>query len=499
MINPAQTYLTSKKYSYLTAKADVDQLEKNAERKVLKLFHDASHRIPAYQKFLTEFSIKPDLIKTIADFSQVPYTSKENYISKYSLEEKCWDGDISQTHMFAASSGSTGEPTFWPRQIEQEIDGAVIHEYLLEKVFTVDKKSTLFVNSFGLGNWIAGMFTQLCLYLNRLHGVPFTLANPGYNQEETFKVIKQFSKHFDQTIIACHPPILKMFIENGAKQHIDWQKLNIKFLGAGEGFSENWRDYLASLVSQEDIVRTIINIYGSADAGLMGFETPLSIALHRETSTNHTLNQVLFENERNPFLYQFDPSMRYLESIGGDISISMNATMPLIRYNIKDQGNIIRNEDMISMVKQQAPEVIRNLKQQHILLEDWALPFVYIFGRDRFMVTLYGVNIYPENIKSVVEHPDLQPFLTGRFSTEKKLDANQDQQLQIRLELKPGKRSSKTLTHRTQNIFVRTLKQLNSEYNQVEAKFGEKMHPNIKFHRFHHPEFFPEGKTSKMS
>ena len=132
MMNPVQSYLASNKYSYLTTKTDVDQLKK-CRAQGAQTFHDASQRIPAYKDFLTEFAIKPELIKSIADFSQVPYTSKENYILKYPLEKKCWDGDITQTHMFGASSGSTGEPTFWPRQIEQEIDGAVIHEYLLER------------------------------------------------------------------------------------------------------------------------------------------------------------------------------------------------------------------------------------------------------------------------------------------------------------------------------------------------------------------------------
>ncbi len=494
-----QRYLTSSPNSYLKQIGESTQLKKNADQKALKIFSLAAKRIPAYKDFLQQFSIKPELIKTIKDFAEVPYTTKDNYILSYPIEKRCWDGDLTQTHMLAASSGSTGEPTFWPRQLDQEVEGALIHEYLFEKVFSVRSKKTLFVNSFGLGNWIAGMYTQMCIYLNRLHDLPITIANPGYNQEETFRVIKAFSPFYQQTIIACHPPILKMMIENGTKSGIDWSKLNVRFLGAAEGFSENWRDYLLSLVNQTDSARTIINIYGSADAGLMGFETPLSIMLHRETARNHQLNQLLFNSERNPYLYQFDPTIKYLESINGNIAITMDATMPLIKYNIKDQGDVLDNQHLLATTEQHSSELLDVYKKTSIVPKDWPLPFVYIFGRDQFMITLYGVNIYPENLKAVFEHPDLQQHLTGRFSTEKMQDDNQDHYLHIRLELKPNRRPSKYLAEKTRSIFIKTLKELNSEYNQVEDKFGTKMHPTFKFHRFQHPEFFPEGKTKKMS
>ena len=493
-----QQYLHSPPNSYEKQIAASEHLKKNADQKALSLFTLAAKRIPAYKDFLRQFSIKPELIKTINDFIEIPYTTKDNYILSYPIEQRCWDGDLTQAHMVAASSGSTGEPTFWPRQLDQEVEGALIHEYLFDRVFSVRTKKTLFVNSFGLGNWIAGMYTQICVYLNRLHDVPMTITNPGYNQEETFKVIRAFSHFYEQTIIACHPPILKMMIENGTKSGINWSKLNVKFLGAGEGFSENWRDYLVGLVQQTDIARTMINIYGSADAGLMGFETPLSIALHQETSTNHQLNQLLFNSERNPYLYQFDPTLRYLESINGNIAVTMNATMPLIKYNIKDQGDIVDNQHLISTISQQSSEFLNECKKIKILPADWPLPFVYIFGRDQFMISLYGVNIYPENLKAVFEHPDLQQHLTGRFSTEKMQDENQDHYLHIRLELKPSRRPSKYLAEKTRSIFIKTLKELNSEYNQVEDKFGTKMHPTFKFHKFQHPEFFPEGKTKKM-
>ena len=494
------TYLKSEKNDYLKSVQNQSR-NKFADKKTLFLFRKAAKLVPAYKDFLAKNKINPEKIKNISGFKKyVPFITKENYILRYGLKERCWEGDLTKTHTFAASSGSTGEPVFWPRDIKQEIEGAKIHELLLSKVFDVYNRNTLFINSFGLGNWIAGMYTEMSLYLARLHKVPFTLASPGYNQEENFKVIKSFSKYYDQTIIACHPPILKIMIENGKGEGIKWPDLNVRFLGAGEGFSENWRDYLLSLVGQTDFLRTIINIYGSAEAGLMGFETPLSIALHREASTNHELNKALFNSDRTPFLYQFDPLIKYLEgSIRGEIVITMNATSPLIRYNIHDHGGTIGNFDLLETVEKSSKNFLKRLKKVKINIDDFRFPFVFILGREQFMTSLYGVNIYPENIKAVLEHKLLQPHLTGRFITSKEIDERKDQYLLLRAELKPKVVKKREVENLTQKLFVEILRKLNSEYNQVEQKYKGKMHPKEVLCKFQDSKYFPEGKIQKMA
>lgn len=484
-------------FQYNPASESIAQIIAEAETTALQIFQEAATRVPAYRDFLAQYSIEPHRIKTIADFQSLPFTSKENYILRYPLAARCLDGKITEADTVATSSGSSGNPLFWPRQLAQEWEGAQIHTHLFNQIFETDQKSTLFINAFAIGNWIAGMFTHASLYLSKLNGLKIMISSPGFNQDEVFKIMSEFSPHFDQTIIACHPPVLKMMMENAITQGLEIQKYNLKFLGAGEGFSENWRAHLLSLVNQSDQLMSMINIYGSADAGLIGFETPLSIHLHQLTSLEHKLNQFLFQSERNPYLYQYDPRMRFLESINGEIAITMRGVMPLIKYNIGDKGGLITPTDLNTRIteyyrpeKSLPPEFTQHSKQ-------WNLPFVYIFGRDLFTVTLLGVNIYPETIKAAIEHADLQPYLTGRFSVAKITDDNQDQSLLIRLELKPKKKVSAKLRKLTQQIFVSTLKNLNAEYNQIELRFGNKVHPVFKYHRYNHPRFFPEGKIKK--
>lgn len=79
----------------------------------LSLFHDVAANVPAYKAFLAEREINPASIKTLEDFQKLPAIAKENYILRYPLADLCRNGQLEGCDMIAASSGSTGKPTFW--------------------------------------------------------------------------------------------------------------------------------------------------------------------------------------------------------------------------------------------------------------------------------------------------------------------------------------------------------------------------------------------------
>jgi phenylacetate-CoA ligase len=81
----------------------------------VRLFHDVAARVPAYRHFLREHGIDHASIETAHDFAGVPLTTKDDYLRRHPLADLCWEGRVEGYDMLAASSGSTGEPTFWPR------------------------------------------------------------------------------------------------------------------------------------------------------------------------------------------------------------------------------------------------------------------------------------------------------------------------------------------------------------------------------------------------
>ncbi|NMB56339.1 phenylacetate--CoA ligase family protein [Candidatus Beckwithbacteria bacterium] len=487
MKNNLISWLNNKSFYNQDKIGNENQILREGELKALALFHQAANRVPAYVKFLKEHKIDHNKIQTISDFSLVPLINKKNYIEKYSLLDRAWDGKLDNYHTIASSSGSTGTPLFWPRHLQHDLDDATIRELIYTNVFKINKYRTLFSNSLSLGNWIAGMITSATLNLLSQKGYKFTCVNPGLSEEETVKVIKNISPFFEQTVMIGYPPSLKMIIENNSS--IDWKKLNIHFLGTGEGFSENWRDYILDLVGQKDKLTTFINLFGSADAGLIGFETPLTILLRRIVTQDNTLNLKVFKESRIPYLYQYDPRLKYLESINSEIVITSDLGQPLIRYNIEDCGEVKTYSQMLSNFNN------HDLKDQL----NWKLPFVYLFGRKAMVATIFGLNIYPENIKTVLEHKEMQAFFTGRFKMTTEYTQSHNQYLLLSVEMKNGIKASKELEKQIFNHTVQTLRQINSEYNKLFLSVGEKAYPVIKMYYYGYPKYFPLDKIKKHS
>jgi phenylacetate-CoA ligase len=93
----------------------------SAEQAALRLFQSVAATVPAYQQFLAEQGIDPAAIQTFADFQNLPPISKQHYVLRYPLPELCRGGRLEDCDMIAVSSGSTGQPTFWPRFLSDEL------------------------------------------------------------------------------------------------------------------------------------------------------------------------------------------------------------------------------------------------------------------------------------------------------------------------------------------------------------------------------------------
>ena len=63
-----------------------------------------------------------------------------------------------------------------------------------------------------------------------------------------------------------------------------------------------------------DTLTSIVSIYGTADAGVIAVETPLTVALRRWLAARPADAAALFGHERLPSLLQYDPYNRYLET-----------------------------------------------------------------------------------------------------------------------------------------------------------------------------------------
>ena len=334
------------------------------------------------------------------------------------------------------------------------------------------------------------MYTASCCRYLASKGYPITLITPGNNKEEILRVVDEIGSNFEQIVLLGYPPFLKDVIDTGISRGIQWRQYQIKLVMAGEVFSEEWRDLVAERIGSQNPCYDSASLYGTADAGVLGNETPLSICIRRYLAANPAIARTLFGESRLPTLVQYDPVARFFEVKDGVLLFSGDNGIPLIRYNISDNGGIVTYDAMLEFLRGYGFDPIAEL-QTHNDRGARALPFVYVFGRSNFTVSYFGANIYPENVTVGLEQPEIQSKVTGKFVMQVKEDADKNRFLSIVVELAPGVRENEAKAQAIASSILTQLLRLNSEFsNYVPAEYQM---PRVLLAPTGDPEYFPVG------
>ncbi len=455
---------------------------------VINLFQNVANNVPAYQEFLANQGIESRSIQSLADFQKLPKVNKENYISKYPLSQLCYHGKLENCDFIAASSGSTGKSTFWPRFLTDELEITTRFEQIFHDSFQADDKTTLAVVCFALGTWVGGIFTTNCCRHLAAKGYPITVITPGNHKTEILRIIQELGGNFEQVILLGYPPFLKDVIDTGIANGMQWQQYQIKLVMAGEVFSEEWRNLVAHRIGSENPAYDFSSMYGTADAGVLGNETPLSISIRRFLAATPAAAKALFGESRLPTLVQYDPSSRFFEVEERNLLFSGNNGIPLIRYSIFDQGGLITYADMIEFLANWGFDPIKELKDNRGIHQ---LPFVYIFGRSNFTVSYFGANIYPENVTVGLEQPIIREWVTGKFVLQVQEDVDKNRLLSVVVELAPGVENQEEKRLSITNSILTQLLRLNSEFaNYVPPEYQT---PLVELKSTGDAEYFPVG------
>ncbi|MEC4895076.1 MAG: phenylacetate--CoA ligase family protein [Oscillatoria sp. PMC 1050.18] len=468
--------------------AKIEQsLHTDPQAEILKLFHYVAATVTAYQHFLQEHHIDPAAIETFADFQKLPLTTKKNYLQGNSLPDLCRHGKIESCDFVAVSSGSTGKPSFWLRFLSDEYAIATRFEQIFRDSFQAHQRRTLAVVCFTLGTWVGGMYTANCCRHLAAKGYPLTVVTPGNNKTEIFRVVQELAAYFDQVVLLGYPPFLKDVIDTGSAQGIDWRPYRVKLVMAGEVFSEEWRSIVGEVLGSTNFCYDSASLYGTADAGVLGNETPLSICIRRFFSQHPDAARELFGESRLPTLVQYDPLSRFFETHEGTLLFSGDNGIPLLRYHISDDGGIISYQQMLEFLHAKGFDPVAELDSRGV----HQLPFVYIFGRSHFTVSYFGANIYPENVSVGLEQAEVRDWLTGKFVMEVKQDRKQNPFLSIVVELAPDIEEDEEKKNAIAVSILSQLLRLNSEFaNYVPPEYQQ---PQITLKLMGDPEYFPLG------
>ncbi len=497
-MNPKSESYLSALQSYLAEPLDEllgESAEQEAEERALELFHEVAESVPAYGAFLREQGLGPEMVRTVEDFRGVPPVTKENYVLRYPLPDLCRGGRLEECDMVAVSSGSTGRPTIWPRFQTHELPTTVRFEQVFHDSFRADERRTLAVVCFALGTWVGGMYTASCCRRVAAKGYLLTVATPGNNREEIYRTVQELGPYFDQVVMLGYPPFLKDVIDTGIARGMDWKPYRIKLVMAGEVFSEEWRSLVGERTGSDAPCYDSASLYGTADAGVLANETPLSICIRRFLARRPDAARALFGEPRLPTLAQYDPRVRFFEAHNGRLLFTGDNGVPLIRYNILDSGGVIPFDSMMRFLSDQGcddelveaalsgrPPAVRGVRR---------LPFVYVFGRSHFAVSYFGANIYPENVMVGLEQPEIRDWSTGKFVLEVREDADRNRYLSVTVELAPGQAASEERRAAAEGSIRQHLERLNSEFaHYVPPEYRT---PRVTLLPFADPSYFPPG------
>ncbi|TPX38054.1 hypothetical protein SmJEL517_g00292 [Synchytrium microbalum] len=454
------------------------------KERVLELLNYSILNIPAYATAVKALNVPT--IQTWSDFKEsMPFLDKKNFINVYPLNERCVNGDMSRFDFLHVSSGSGGVPTLWGRFSNDELVIAARFEQIMHDSFLCHKRKTLAMICFPLGTWVGGLFTTVCMRYLAMKGYPITLVCPGNDVAEILRVSKMLCPMFEQTVVLGYPPFCKTFIDAGRGQGIPWQSYNLKMVFAGEVFSEEWRNLVATRAGIKSPKSDIHSIYGTADAGVLACESVLSTHIRGWLASNPAIAKELFQRDRLPSLMQYDPFCRFMEMTHENTiaftTVPPKASTeeggleaviaPLIRYSIGDSGNIMSFDDMIKFCMDRGFDALRAVGSMSADLQTIRkLPFVWVFGRAFWTVSLYGANVYVDNVMVGLEQSSVSDHVTGKFVLYVAKDANEDSILAVIVELAPKAVDSDTLKSAIAASIRDELIKLNSEYGHYVPK-----------------------------
>lgn len=439
---------------------------RRGEQMALKLFKDMSLRVPAYKDFLRKHKINPDKINSASDLDFVPPVDKNSYLKAYPLEKLCWDGEFNKKRwVFSSTSGTTGEPFYFPREDAQDWQYALTAELYMLNNFDIADKSVLYIDGFAMGAWIGGLFTyQAVKNLSENGRYKMSIITPGVNKSEIIKTVKKMAPLYDMVIFGGYPPFVKDTIDEGLESGLDWKKYNIRFIFSAEAFTESFRDYIAEKAGLKNIYKDTLNHYGTVDLGTMSHETPLTVLLRKMALKDGVLAETIFgRKNRQPTLTQFFPEMFFFQEVNKNLLCSAYSGLPLVRYDLKDIGGVIRLEDF----KKGFSDLDKHLNKAKIADTVMNLPFVYVFERSDMVISWYGANIYPEHIREAHEHPEISKFVSGRFAMQIANDKMHNPVIQIFSELKKNKKADRNLLKRLENVILEKLLEKNSEFKSA--------------------------------
>ncbi len=316
-----------------------------------------AEKSPFYKRIFKEKGVKPGDIRSLADITKLPFTSKLDFRDNYPFGLLTVPMD--QVVRIHSSSGTTGKPIIAPYN-QKDID--TWSEVMARSLATAGvTKSDVLQNSYGYGLFTGGLGFH---YGAERLGAS-VIPTGGGNTKRQILLMQDLGT----TVLTCTPSYALIINETAMEMGIDLResKLRVGVFGA-----EPWSDQMRNDI-QGKMGISAINIYGLTEVIGPGVSTECPYQCGMHIAEDHFLAEIINPETGEPLPY----------GKTGELVLTTltKEAQPVIRFRTKD----------ITSLNPKPCECGRT----HVRMSR-------ITGRTDDMLVIKGVNVFPSQIESIL-------------------------------------------------------------------------------------------------
>jgi phenylacetate-CoA ligase len=410
----------------------------------------ARDHCPAYRAFLES---EGEQKKGSWQLSNLPITTKDNYVKKYTLVERCYYGKLPAAGVVIdESSGSSGVPNNWVRSAEEREDVKRILQLNYQLIYR--DSGCILLNCFALGPWATGMNVSMSLVDVGI------LKSIGPDQKKLENSLETFGAGY-RYLVFGYPPFIKTFVDT---TRLDLKQYRMDLIVGGEGISEPLRTHLLQYF------QTVISSYGASDLEInIGVETELTINLRRLCMKDRELSQMLFGREMPPMIFQYNALDYVIETTpAGELVFTIGrqtSAAPKLRYNLHDLGGVITHAQLGQKLASRGIDISELARPQS------HFPILFVYGRSDLTVPFYGAKVYPTDIEEIINADANLARQINSFQISSYEDESINRRLKIRLERVKNITSPVAADEQLHQIMFEGLCRVNQDFREVTKMF----------------------------
>ncbi len=358
--------------------ASRSEMEAIQSERLIQTVKRVYHNNEGYRKKMQEKGLVPGDIKSVADLSKLPFTTKSDLRDGYPFG--MFTVPMSEIVRVHASSGTTGKPTvvgytrndlqMWAEVVTRSLCMAGVHQNDIVQV------------AYGYGLFTGG----LGLHYGTENLGATVIPISGGNTDKQILLMQDFGT----TVIACTPSYALFLAETMKEMNIapDSLKLRVGIFGA-EPWSENMRREI-----EDKLKIKAIDIYGLSEVIGPGVSCECDHQCGMHVMEDHFIPEIIHPETLEPL-----PPGEKGELVFSTVT---KEGMPILRYRTRDLTRLIYDQC----------ECGRTLVRMEKCM-----------GRSDDMLIIRGVNVFPSQIESVLlEMSETEPHYLLIIEREETLD-----------------------------------------------------------------------------